>query len=229
MRENRMHGSMWRREATPDQSAQPCGPRTPPADPTFRASAVGSGVPAGSGAVSATLAAPRREASTRSEGPPREPEAGLRRASGIACGVFVERARGDVAGTAPGDRSGGSSRWESSRWESRRPARPPPGRSGAPGLGRSCSGGDTRSDATRTCAPAGGEDPRGWCRGVGEATAWSPRCPNRAGRSGTAAPSTAWSGVHGLARVRAAGTECTTDTNIEQNLDKDGVESLDSS
>ncbi len=48
----------------------------------------------------------------RSEGPPREPEAGLRRTSGIACGVFVERARGDVAGTAPGGRSGGSSRWE---------------------------------------------------------------------------------------------------------------------
>jgi len=31
---NRMHGSMWRREATPDQSARPRGPRTPPADPT---------------------------------------------------------------------------------------------------------------------------------------------------------------------------------------------------
>ena len=29
-----MHGSMRRREATPDQSAQPRGPRTPPADPT---------------------------------------------------------------------------------------------------------------------------------------------------------------------------------------------------
>ena len=69
------------------------------------------------------LPAPRREASTRSEGPPGEPEAGLRRASGIACGVFVERARGDVAGTAPGDRSGGSS-----RWEPRRSARPPPRR-----------------------------------------------------------------------------------------------------
>ena len=34
VRENRTHGSMRRREATPDQSAQPHGPRTPPADPT---------------------------------------------------------------------------------------------------------------------------------------------------------------------------------------------------
>ena len=38
VRENRTHGSMRRREATPDQSAQPRGPRTPPADPTTRAS-----------------------------------------------------------------------------------------------------------------------------------------------------------------------------------------------
>jgi hypothetical protein len=34
VRENRMHGSMRRREATPDQLAMPRGPRTPPADPT---------------------------------------------------------------------------------------------------------------------------------------------------------------------------------------------------
>jgi hypothetical protein len=34
VRENRTHGSMRRREATPDQSAMPRGPRTPPADPT---------------------------------------------------------------------------------------------------------------------------------------------------------------------------------------------------
>ena len=34
VRENRMHGSMRRREATLDQSATPRGPRTPPADPT---------------------------------------------------------------------------------------------------------------------------------------------------------------------------------------------------
>jgi len=31
-----MHGSMRRREATPDQSATPRGPRKPPADPTKR-------------------------------------------------------------------------------------------------------------------------------------------------------------------------------------------------
>jgi hypothetical protein len=37
VRENRTHGSMRRREATPDQSAMPRGPRTPPADPTIRA------------------------------------------------------------------------------------------------------------------------------------------------------------------------------------------------
>ena len=34
MRENRTHGSTRRREATPDQSASPRGPRKPPADPT---------------------------------------------------------------------------------------------------------------------------------------------------------------------------------------------------
>jgi hypothetical protein len=39
VRENRMHGSMRRREATPDQSAKPRGPRTPPADPTYEARA----------------------------------------------------------------------------------------------------------------------------------------------------------------------------------------------
>src|SRR5437764_5748068 len=39
VRENRMHGSMRRREATPDQSAQPRGPRKPPADPTTGAAA----------------------------------------------------------------------------------------------------------------------------------------------------------------------------------------------
>ena len=38
VRENRTHGSMRRREATPDQSAKPRGPRTPPADPTLRGS-----------------------------------------------------------------------------------------------------------------------------------------------------------------------------------------------
>jgi hypothetical protein len=36
VRENRTHGSMRRREATPDQSATPLGPRTPPADPTYQ-------------------------------------------------------------------------------------------------------------------------------------------------------------------------------------------------
>jgi hypothetical protein len=34
VRENRTHGSTRRREATPDQSASPRGPRKPPADPT---------------------------------------------------------------------------------------------------------------------------------------------------------------------------------------------------
>jgi hypothetical protein len=38
VRENRMHGSMRRREATPDQSAMPRSPRKPPADPTRRRS-----------------------------------------------------------------------------------------------------------------------------------------------------------------------------------------------
>ena len=36
VRENRTHGSMRRREATTDQSASPCDPRNPPADPTLR-------------------------------------------------------------------------------------------------------------------------------------------------------------------------------------------------
>ena len=47
MRENRMHGSMRRREATPDQSAMPRGPRTPPADPTERPPGLASAAPAG--------------------------------------------------------------------------------------------------------------------------------------------------------------------------------------
>ena len=34
VRENRMHGSKRRREASPDQSAMPCSPSRPPADPT---------------------------------------------------------------------------------------------------------------------------------------------------------------------------------------------------
>jgi hypothetical protein len=41
VRENRTHGSMRRREATPDQSAKPRGPGTPPADPTDRPRAFG--------------------------------------------------------------------------------------------------------------------------------------------------------------------------------------------
>jgi hypothetical protein len=40
VRENRTHGSMRRREATPDQSATPRGPPMPPADPTFEAAPV---------------------------------------------------------------------------------------------------------------------------------------------------------------------------------------------
>ena len=36
-----MHGSMRRREATPDQSATPRGPRKPPADPTTQQAANG--------------------------------------------------------------------------------------------------------------------------------------------------------------------------------------------
>ena len=41
VRENRTHGSMRRREATPDQSAMPRGPRTPLADPTEQSRAGG--------------------------------------------------------------------------------------------------------------------------------------------------------------------------------------------
>jgi hypothetical protein len=36
VRENRMHGSMRRREAPRTSRLTPCGPRTPPADPTKR-------------------------------------------------------------------------------------------------------------------------------------------------------------------------------------------------